>query len=80
MRDNKPVFNQSGGASINQIGEAAKVRGQKNVSKSDRNTLNQIVHSPDTNGPYSETPNKFRDPTCTYDPAAQLAIDSIKKK
>jgi hypothetical protein len=69
----------TGGASESQIGQAAILRGQT-VDPSDRIILNQIVHSADVVGPFANTPNAFRDPTTTFDPQAQAALDAIAAK
>lgn len=61
-----------------QIHKAIQLRGQTpNLSKEDRTILNQIVHSGDIVGPYSTTPNPYRDPTFTYDEKAQTELDRI---
>jgi hypothetical protein len=70
----------TGGASSNQKGQAAELRGQHNLTKGERDTCNQIVHSGDTRGQYAQTPNPYRDSTNTYDPNAQAKLNTMKKK
>eukprot|EP00943_MAST-04B_sp_MAST-4B-sp1_P008066 g8066.t1 len=68
-------------ASEPQMGEAANIRNTiPDMSRADRNTLNQIIHSSDKYGPYASTPNPFRDLTASYDPKAQAALDDIKAR
>lgn len=73
-----PVF-QVGGASYGQIGEAAGLRYASGMPSGIRQDLNAIVHSGDQVGPFATMPNKFRDPTFSYDPRAQGVIDAAKK-
>ena len=70
----------TGGASSNQKGQAAELRGQHNLTSSERTTCNQIVHSGDTKGPYSQTHNPYRDPTNSYDSNAQKKLDAMSRK
>ena len=42
-------------------------------------SLSQIVHSGDTDGHWSSTPNPFRDPKNKFDPEAQKILDKANK-
>jgi len=66
------------GASAQQKGEAAELR--YSVDPELRRDLNQIVHSGDVAGPYSNTYNPYRDLTNSYDPKAQEVLDKAKKR
>lgn len=72
-------FYPPGCASAQQVGDAAQIRFGGNLDPADRNTLNQIIHSADAN-PHQRGHNPYADPTKSYDPKAQAAIDSIKAK
>ena len=68
-------------ADATQKGRAAEMRNDgTNYSYPDRSTLNQIVHSGDTSGPFASTPNPYRDPSNSYDSKAEAALDRIGKK
>ena len=70
----------SGGANAYQKGRAAELRnGGQRVSSSDKQAMNQIVHSGDTTGKYKDTQNNYRDPTNSYDPKAQAVLNRYKK-
>lgn len=69
------AFNQSGGASTYQKGQAAELRTYTNGKV--RKQLNQIVHSGDKK---PKKGNKFIDPTNSYDPKAQKVINKAKRR
>jgi hypothetical protein len=70
-----------GGASAAQQGAAADMRNNSNYnpSKAQSQQLNQIVHSSDSKGQFSSTPNQFRDHSSSYDPKAQGVLNSVAK-
>ena len=68
------------GASPYQMGEASDLRNTVHMDRPDRIFLNQVIHSSDKVGPYSTTPNPYRDLTSTYDPSVQVKLDYIKNK
>ena len=60
--------------------DAIRLRAQTDISGADRMIVNQIVHSGDTKGQYTDTPNPFRDPSFRFDRDAQVHLDRLKKK
>lgn len=62
-------------ASNMQVGQAAQLRYDPGIPYGVRQDLHAIVHSGDEYGPFATTPNRFRDPTHSYDPQAQAVID-----
>ena len=68
------------GASFQQIGQAAQLRGQHQLTHNERQFCNQVVHSSDTSGPYSKMPNPYHDPTNSYDPAVQARLSALSHK
>jgi hypothetical protein len=68
------AFNSSIGASTYQKGQAAELR--TFTTGKVRNKLNQIVHSGDKR---PRKGNVFIDPTNSYDPEAQDAIDEAQE-
>lgn len=71
------MWNQSGGASAQQKGRAAEMR--TFVSGSARSDLNKIVHSGDKD-PHKYGKNQFADPSNSYDPKAQKALNKAQAK
>lgn len=63
---------------IAQLNEALVKRGQMELSPSAKRIANKIVHATDTVGPWSQTPNEFRDPDGKYDPEAQELLNQMK--
>lgn len=69
----QPMF-----ANADQVGQAAALR-HGDLEQEDRQTVNQIIHSGDPN-PHKFGHNPFADPTKSYDPKAQEALDRIASK
>jgi hypothetical protein len=65
-------------ADAKQVGLAAELR-HGDLSPEDRKTANQIIHSGDKN-PNQCGRNPYADPTKSYDPKAQEALDKIVAK
>jgi hypothetical protein len=64
-----------------QKGTAAQIRyNGKYRSTDDQKKLHEIVHSGDLTGPYAEKPNRFRDPTNTFDPEAEQLLQRLADK
>jgi hypothetical protein len=59
---------------------AIRLRAQTNISGADRTIVNQIIHSGDTKGQYTDVPNPFRDPSFRFDRDAQVHLDRLNKK
>jgi hypothetical protein len=65
-------------ADAEQVGQAAALR-HGGLSPEDKVTCNQIIHSGDKN-PDLRGPNPYADPSKSYDPKAQEALDKIAAK
>ncbi len=72
-------FNPGNHLSSSQAAEAAKIRFEGGISKEDRATLGQMIHSADFN-PHKCGPNPYADRTKTFDPKAQEDLDAIKRR
>jgi hypothetical protein len=66
------------GADAKQVGLAAELR-HGHLSPEDRETCNFIIHSGDKD-PHKRGHNQYADPTKSYDPKAQEALDKIVAK
>lgn len=67
------------GASCEQIGKAAAFRDKMkdgSMYGGDRRDLNFVVHSVHPDPHFGK--NRFRDPTCTFDPKAQKVLDAVR--
>ena len=67
-------------ASDVQKGKACEMRYDSYVTKEEKKSLNQIVHSGDSAGQFANTYNPYRDLSNSYDPKAQIVLDSVKSR
>ena len=67
------------GAAAQQIGQAAELRVTTPKGNPDRGVLNAIIHS-DERTLRGGNPNPYYDPTFSYDPRAQTALNQIRSK
>jgi hypothetical protein len=75
MSFNPHQYNQ---ANAEQVGQAAALR-HGDLPSEDRRTVNQIIHSGDSN-PHKFGNNPYADSTKSYDPKAQEALNNIVAK
>jgi len=69
----------TGGASRSQKGEAAELRNSgRSFTQDERSGLNEIVHSGDVTGRFSQTPNRYHDLSNSYDPKADSFMSQFR--
>lgn len=76
----RDMYHMTGGCTSSQKGKAAEFRGE-DLTRSDRRTANQIVHSADPVHKNSgNKTNPYYDTSNSYDAKAQKALDNMEKK